>query len=249
MAEAKDAKIKNIHQRIAAITAAVGAVKKTGKNDEQHYEYMEYDAVTAALRGLMYEHGITVLQNTKADGRHPSEVVSKYGAKGVHLIVDYIFTVSNVDDPADKLEFNWNGESIDFGDKATSKASTSAEKYFLMKLFKIGSKDDPDKDSPDLGTASAQPTPQARSRSTAPKQPTSSEDDAPATKVQRANIKAILSRLGYDEDYHNETLTVVYDIMYPDKMTVGQAKKAIAKMYTELKEKAAEQQPTTEEAA
>lgn len=159
--------VKNIHQRLAAITGAVGAVQKTGKNTEQKYDYIEYDAVTAALRGLMFEHGVTVLQNMKEGGRKETEITSKFGAKGVLVVIDYIFTVTNVDDPSDKLEFLWQGEASDYGDKATNKAATAAEKYFLLKLFKIGTKDDPDSESPDRGVATTSAPKQAEAEPTA----------------------------------------------------------------------------------
>lgn len=225
MAEGTSAsKIRNIHQRIAAITGAVGAVAKTGKNQEQKYEYITYEDVSASLRKLMETHGITVLQNTKPDGRHVTEVTSKYGAKGIHLVVDYLFTVTNVDDPSDKLEFNWQGEAIDYGDKATNKAATGAEKYFLMKLFKIGSKDDPDKESPDMGTKTSKPA------------LVEADPNGQASNVQKSKVFALLKKLGFDKESMLAALINVYGVENPDKMTSATATDLITKLTGEVDE-------------
>lgn len=54
----------------------------------------------------------------------------------------------------------WTGEALDYGDKATNKAATSAQKYYLMRQFNISEKgEDPDADSPDKGTVNG-PKPQ-----------------------------------------------------------------------------------------
>lgn len=225
---------KNIHQRIAAITAAVGSIKKGGQNKEQNYAYIEYDDVTAALRSLMLDHGITVLQDIKPEGRHVTEVTSKYGAKGLHLLVDYIFTVTNMDDPSDRLVFNWNGEAIDYGDKATNKAATGAEKYFLMKLFKIGSKDDPDRESPDQGKAPAAP-PTSPPIGAAPPKKTPGPND-PALPGQIENVRRMLDRLGYGTEGNMfDALKSVYGIEDPEHMTVGDAQGVIKAALDEIK--------------
>jgi hypothetical protein len=227
MAETKP---KNIHQRIAAITGEVGGVKKTGKNAEQKYDFIEYDAVTAALRVLMEKHGITILQDTKEDGRHDTQITSKYGAKGVHVLIDYIFTVTNVDDPSDNLKFNWQGEAIDYGDKATNKAATAAEKYFLLKFFKIGSKDDPDKDSPDLGKATVS-TPAKQAQETKPSTSADDEGDVNApdscSTSQRSTIFGLLNKDGIDKDNMPTVLTVQYGVVDPQHMTYAEAKRVI----------------------
>ena len=210
-------KPKNIHQRIAAITGEVEAVKKTGRNNEQKYDFIEYDSVTAALRKLMFTHGITVLQNMKEGGRKETEISSKYGQKGVNLVIDYIFTVTNVDDPADKLEFLWQGEASDYGDKATNKAATAAEKYFLLKLFKIGTKEDPDADSPDRGVVdkSDKSTTKERTERVEPK-----EDAVEFVRnYELSNLKILAKKIIGDADdldviaYLEETLNVKLDKM------------------------------------
>jgi ERF superfamily protein len=191
--------VKNIHQRIAAITGEVEAVKKTGRNSEQKYDFIEYDSVTAALRKLMFTHGITVLQNMRENGRKETEISSKYGQKGINLVTDYEFTVTNVDDPKDNLVFFWQGEASDYGDKATNKAATAAEKYFLLKLFKIGTKDDPDRESPERGSVSDQSEGGNAAKTDATEVPAPLKNITPpvelAANFQQANIKASAKKI------------------------------------------------------
>lgn len=259
MAESKTEKLKdpvgrNIHQRIAAITAEVKAIEKTGRNQEQDYAFMEYDAVTAALRELMLKHGITVLQNLPKDARHETEVKNKWNKVGYRLIMDYVFTVTNMDDPKDNIVFDWQGESIDYGDKGTNKAATAAEKYFLLKLFKIGSKDDPDRESPEIANNSAKsaPAPQAPTNAQSTSRPavgtsTPPEGDRPkagepATKQQKELVFQLLTKRGINKAEMTTILDLDYGIRDASSMTKAEAKLLIERLMREAKSRPGAQQ-------
>jgi hypothetical protein len=58
------------------------------------------------------------------------------------------YTIINADYPDERIVCDWDaGEALDTSDKATNKAVTASQKYFLMKLFNISDKDDPDSES------------------------------------------------------------------------------------------------------
>lgn len=160
MAESTKPATLNLYQKLAAITGEIGAIKKGGTNSEQKYAFIEYAAVAGELRGLFAKHGVIIVPRMQQTiKQHRVEVLSKYDAKGTAVLVDMTFTVVNADAPDDKFTVTWTGEAIDFGDKATNKAATSALKYYLMRQFNISEKgDDPDAVSPDRGAVKAQVT-------------------------------------------------------------------------------------------
>ena len=63
-----------------------------------------------------------------------------------------IYRFVNIDNPDEYVETIVYGDGLDTGDKAPGKAMTYADKYALMKTYKLSTGDDPDKDpSPENG--------------------------------------------------------------------------------------------------
>ncbi len=178
----------NLHQKLAKITGEVGAIAKGGTNNEQKYKFIEYAAVAGELRGLFAKYNVLIvpyMQKTKHQTR--TAVESKYGAKGQHVLVDMTFVVTNADDPSDKFSVSWTGEALDYGDKATNKAATSALKYYLMRQFNISEQgDDPDAESPDLGKSEPADKPSAP-KAAAPKKANPSQIKLMMTAAKRAS--------------------------------------------------------------
>ncbi|RAN77991.1 hypothetical protein B5P43_18340 [Bacillus sp. SRB_336] len=131
----------NLYQKLARITGEVGAIKKGGTNREQGYGFIEYAAVAGELRGLFAKYGVVIVPRMqRGEKQSRSQVTSARGAVGNYLLVDMHFTVTNADNPDDKFTVSWTGEALDYGDKATNKAATSALKYYLMRQFNISEK-------------------------------------------------------------------------------------------------------------
>lgn len=130
--------------KIAAISKDLGAIQKGGHNKEQHYDFIEYAAVSGKIRELLDKHGVAIIPSVENYAR--DDVKSKSGAAGYHYMLTMRFTVINASDANDKIEATWMGESTDWGDKGINKAETSGTKYFYMRLFNISEKSDSDND-------------------------------------------------------------------------------------------------------
>ncbi len=201
----------NLHQKLAMITGDVGAIAKGGTNSEQKYAFIEYAAVAGELRGLFAKYNVLIvpyMQKTQHQQR--TEVQTKYGNKGEHVLIDFTFVVINADDPTDKFSVSWTGEAIDYGDKATNKAATSALKYYLMRQFNISEKgDDPDAVSPEAVVPAAK---QAKPQPVVTEQEVVIEPDAPASGMQKGMITQLLRKLGISDENMVGVVAVTYGL-------------------------------------
>lgn len=148
---------KNLAGKIAAISKDLGAIQKGGHNKEQHYDFIEYAAVSGKIRELLDKHGVAIIPSVTSYER--DDVKSARGATGYHYMLQMHFTVISADDPTDKIEADWMGESTDWGDKGINKAETSGTKYFYMRLFNISEKGDADNDPDNTSGASSESAP------------------------------------------------------------------------------------------
>ena len=157
---ATDPRTLNLYQKIAAIMGNLDAIRKTGKNTSQGYAFIEQAVIAATLRPMLAEYGLVILPAMTA-----CQQESRTTAKGTtitHTLARTAFTLVNADNPAEAITLDWWGECDDSGDKGVNKTGTSAAKYFLMKLFLISDRDDPDAEtSPTASSTSAPATAQA----------------------------------------------------------------------------------------
>lgn len=136
--------------KLARIGKEIGTVDKTGKNQQQNYNYIEYGVVAGRIRELFDIYGVIIIPNV--DEYSVDEILNKYGNKGYHYTLKMSFRIVNGDDANDFLTAQWMGESADYGDKGINKAETSGTKYFLMRLFNISEKgeEEADEKSPEI---------------------------------------------------------------------------------------------------
>ena len=132
--------VMSLASKLAAIGKEIGAVDKSGKNQQQHYDYIEYGVVAGKIRELFDKYHIIIVPNV--DSVSTDEIKSKYDTTGYHYVLTMTFTLINGDDKEDREIASWCGEASDFGDKGINKAETAGTKYFLMRLFNISEKGD-----------------------------------------------------------------------------------------------------------
>ena len=143
----------NIYQRMAAITAELQTVAKnlnveTGKG--KGYKAVSERDVIDAVKPLEAKHGVysypasrRVLESSVLESE--SEWNGKVTKKTTFFErIETVYRFVNTDDPADFIETTTFAEGIDSQDKGSGKAMTYADKYALMKAYKISTGDDPD---------------------------------------------------------------------------------------------------------
>lgn len=143
----------NIHQRMAAITAELQTVAKnlnveTGKG--KGYKAVSERDVIDAVKPLEAKHGVysypasrRILESAALESE--SEWNGKVTKKTTFFErIETVYRFVNTDDPTDFIETTTFAEGIDSQDKGSGKAMTYADKYALMKAYKISTGDDPD---------------------------------------------------------------------------------------------------------
>jgi hypothetical protein len=145
---------------MSAITAELRTVAKNltvptgGKNS---YKAVSERDILDAVKPLEEKHGVysypvtrTVLESNLLESEN-----SYTDAKGNTTVkkattfmtrIETVYRFVNVDNPMDCVETVTFAEGIDSQDKGSGKAMTYADKYALMKAYKISTGDDPDQD-------------------------------------------------------------------------------------------------------
>lgn len=157
----EEIKALNIFEKMAMITAEIGVVEKnldvpTGgkKSYKAVSERDVIDAVKpieAKYRVYSYPASRQVIDRDTLvkESEYQGQVTR---ANILFMRVETVYRFVNIDKPAEYIETTVYGDGIDTGDKATGKAMTYADKYALMKAYKLSTGDDPDKDaSPENG--------------------------------------------------------------------------------------------------
>lgn len=152
MAEKKEAKKMNIYEKLSAITNEISHVAKnlsvgTGKN--QYKAVGEADVLAAVkpaeeyYRVYSYPFSREIVETAELvttstwDGKTTEKKQQFMRLKTVYRFVD-------MDDPTSYIDITTYGDGVDSQDKAPGKAMTYADKYALLKAYKIITGDDPD---------------------------------------------------------------------------------------------------------
>jgi hypothetical protein len=135
MTVAKKIKPMTIHQRIHAVMCGLKYIQKGDKRVNNQYTFVSHDAVTAAVRPHLIEHGIVVIPSVQA-----------WGQDGNRITVTMNISFINIDDPSDKIDIEICGQGIDPQDKGFGKAYSYAKKYAFLSLFCLETGDDPERD-------------------------------------------------------------------------------------------------------
>lgn len=146
----------NIYQRMSAITNEISRVAKNLNVDQgkSSYKAVGEADVLAAVKPAEDKYGVysfpvdreiiesSVLTTTNYQGQE---------RKQQFMRLRTVYRFVNVDKPDEFIEIATYGDGVDSQDKAPGKAMTYADKYALLKAYKIITGDDPDqKASEDL---------------------------------------------------------------------------------------------------
>lgn len=148
----------NIYQKMAAITAELKAVEKdltVQTTKTSSYKAVSEKAILDAIKPLEEKYGIysyPISREVLESNTIQNENVYK-DAKGNETItpktsymtrIKTVYRFVNIDEPTQYIETITFAEGIDSQDKGSGKAMTYADKYALMKSYKISTGEDVD---------------------------------------------------------------------------------------------------------
>lgn len=151
--EAIDIKGMNIFQRVAAITEELGVVAKnlSIKAGGNSYKAVgERDIIDAVkplegkYRVYSYPSDREILESETLESERTYNNGNTNKTTTFFTRVKTTYTFVNIDRPDERFTTIVFSEGIDPGDKGSGKAMTYADKYALMKAYKISTGDDPD---------------------------------------------------------------------------------------------------------
>lgn len=148
----------NIFQKMSAITDEIGKVAKNitvGIGQNKYKAVSEVDVLNA-VKPAEIKYGVysypasreiidnSIIANEKVfeDLNKNTKTIETKSSLFLRIKTTYRFI--NTDKPDEFIEITTYGDGIDTQDKATGKAMTYADKYALLKAYKIETGDDPD---------------------------------------------------------------------------------------------------------
>lgn len=158
-------KTMNIFEKLSAISIEITNVAKNlnvGVGSSQYKAVGEAD-VLAAVRPAeakyrVYSYPIhrEVIESGTIDSVNFKGEVKKQIFERIEVTYRFV----NMDKPEDYIDIISYGDGIDVGDKSVGKAMTYADKYALLKAYKIITGEDPDqKESEPISSRTVKPAP------------------------------------------------------------------------------------------
>lgn len=142
----------NIYEKMMRITADISTVAKnlnvdTGKG--KGYKAVSEADVLAAVKPIEAKYGVYSYPCSRSV-IDSGEMITQtnYGErKQLYLRIETVYRFVNIEKPDEFVDITTYGDGVDTQDKAPGKAMTYADKYGLLKAYKIQTGDDPDKDA------------------------------------------------------------------------------------------------------
>lgn len=150
----------NIYQRLLKITEELKTVEKNlsvpvTKNNS--YKAVGERDVLEAVKPLEAKYGVysyaydrKIIENGELTStRKDFQTGEVKELNQLYMRLEVVYRFVNVDNPEEYVEIKTYGDGIDSGDKAAGKAMTYADKYALLKAYKISTGEDPDQEPSD----------------------------------------------------------------------------------------------------
>ena len=151
-----DVKTLNLYEKLSCITAEIGVVEKNLKvqvNQNSSYKAVSERDVLDAVKPIEEKYRVySYPTDREIVDRDLLVKETEYNSKitrtnTLFMRVKTVYRFVNMDKPEEYIDTVVYGDGLDTGDKASGKAMTYADKYALMKAYKISTGDDPDKDA------------------------------------------------------------------------------------------------------
>lgn len=211
-----------IFQAIPRVMAAVEPIAKGQFNKDQNFYFRGIDEVYAALQMILAKEGVFTTPTILTTER--KEFQSRSGARGTHVFTHFRFKFYA--DDGSFVEVDAIGEGIDYADKASNKAASTAHKYALIMALCIPTSEPKDPDAIDPGAASSQaghlpPVGQKQPNISHPHIPTplprpsglsGVNVDKPISEAQQKRLFAISSQNGWSTEQMKQLLKLYLGI-------------------------------------
>lgn len=147
----EDIKKLNIYEKLSLIENEIGVVEK-GLNvsmGKGSYKAVSERNVLDAIKPIEQKYRVySYPHDTEIINNEVLEKSSNYGTTTSQFLrLKRVYRFVNIDKPDECVDVVSYGDGIDTGDKAPGKAMTYADKYALMKAYKLSTGDDPDKEA------------------------------------------------------------------------------------------------------
>lgn len=138
----------NLIEKMSAITMEISAVAKNLNVDmgRNSYKAVGEADILAAVKPIEAKHGVYSYPVSRRviESAVITTVKKDYETKQQFLRMEVTYRFVNMEKPVEYIEMTTYGDGVDPQDKAPGKAMTYADKYALMKAYKIITGDDPD---------------------------------------------------------------------------------------------------------
>ena len=175
----------NIFEKLSNITNDISTVNKNltvGEGKNKYKAVGEAD-ILKAVKELEFKYRVySYPVNREVLESSMYTTTNNYGEKNnIFSRIKTTYRFVNIDKPEDYIETITFAEGIDSQDKGSGKAMTYADKYALMKSYKIITGDDPDQNPSEDGYKGKQKT-----------------NNGKITETEAKSVYALMVRKGYD---------------------------------------------------
>ena len=148
----EDIKKLNIYEKLSLIENEVGVVEKglsVSMGGKGSYKAVSERDVLDAIKPIEQKYRVcSYPYDTEIINNEVLEKNNSYGTTTSQFLrLKRVYRFLNIDNPNEYVDVISYGDGIDTGDKAPGKAMTYADKYALMKTYKLSIGDDLDKGS------------------------------------------------------------------------------------------------------
>lgn len=146
----EEKKTLNIYQKMSLATSRIQTVAKKlkiGAGTKGEYKAVSETDVLNAVKPIEAEIGIySYPVDRKLLSKERVTFKNKFGDVDNFVIeLETTYRFVNVEKPEEYIDIKTYGDGVDSQDKSPGKAMTYADKYALLKAYKIGTGDDPNK--------------------------------------------------------------------------------------------------------
>lgn len=197
----------NIYQKMSIATEKIQTVTKNlrvGEGTKSEYKAVKEADVLKAVKPIEIELGIYSYPfDRKILKDERTTFKNKFGELENFVIrMETTYRFINTDNPEEFIDIKTYGDGVDSQDKAPGKAMTYADKYALLKAYKIQTGDDPDKNKSEKLS--------------------DSEKELTLIYIDKMNTLVMETATDYDE------LLEYFEVKSNQEMTLQQLKQAVA---------------------